>query len=338
MEAGNEIPTINDANLLLGILSETNYLGGKVKINKDASYRSFKENVADPLGLDVYEAAETCLELLNVMMREHLVQSLMVGHDLRDYVLLGYGGGGPLHLLGYAGDYPWKAVCTVPHAGGFSAWGGACMDYSHRRHKSVAVALTAAMDEHTKLQYLQAVTAAWQQLEGELMDELRGEGFAADQISTSRVAYMKFLGQLHDIEVESPVRSFDAASDMKKLLAHFEDVYTKMLTLAAKPDVEDYQITEVCVVAKVDTVKPVLRKHELQGATPVEEARKGTRRVFQNGSWHDADIWRMEDLRPGNEIDGLAVIEASNTTLFVPPEWHVRIDEHDIYWIERKDA
>ena len=45
----------------------------------------------------------------------------------------------------------------------------------------------------------------------------------------------------------------------------------------------------------------------------------------------------MEDLVPGNEIDGLAVIEASNTTLFVPPERHVRIDEHDIYWIERKD-
>jgi N-methylhydantoinase A/oxoprolinase/acetone carboxylase beta subunit len=338
MEAGNDVPTINDVNLLLGILSETNYLGGKVKINKEASYRSFKEKVADPLGLDVYVAAETCLELLNVMMREHLVQSLMVGHDLRDYVLLGYGGGGPLHLLGYAGDYPWKAVCTVPHAGGFSAWGGACMDYSHRRHKSVAVALMSAMDEQTKLQYLQTVTATWQELEGELMSELEREGFSADQISTSRVAYMKFLGQLHDIEVESPVAAFDDAADMEKLLGHFEDVYTKMLTLAAKPDVEDYQITEVCVVAKVDTVKPVLRKHELQGAEPVKGALKGTRPVFQKGAWHDADIWRMEDLRPGNEIDGLAVIEASNTTLFVPPDWHVRIDEHDIYWIERKDA
>jgi N-methylhydantoinase A/oxoprolinase/acetone carboxylase beta subunit len=44
----------------------------------------------------------------------------------------------------------------------------------------------------------------------------------------------------------------------------------------------------------------------------------------------------MEKLKPGNEIDGLAIIEASNTTLFVPPEWHVRIDEHDIYWLERK--
>ncbi len=136
MEAGNTTPTINDANLLLGILNEDNYLGGKVKVNKQVSYDLFKEKIADPLGQDVYVAAETCMELLNVMMREHLVRSVMVGHDIRDYVLLGYGGGGPLHLLGYASDLPWKAVVTVPHAGAFSAWGGACMDYSFRRHRA----------------------------------------------------------------------------------------------------------------------------------------------------------------------------------------------------------
>jgi acetone carboxylase beta subunit len=336
MEAGNEIPTINDANLLLGILSETNYLGGKVPISKAASLKAFQEKVADPLGLDVYESAETCLELLNVMMREHLVQSLMVGHDLREYVLLGYGGGGPLHLLGYAGDYPWKAVCTVPHAGGFSAWGGACMDYSHRRHKSIASALTAEMDDATKLAYLKPVTAAWSDLERELIEELEGEGFERSQISTSRIVYMKFLGQLHDIEVESPVESLDTVEDMNRLTAHFEDIYTTMLTLAAKPDSGDYQLTEVCVIAKVDTVKPTLRKVALQGKTPPADSFKGKRPVFQGGSWHEADIWQMEKLVAGNEIDGLAVIEASNTTLFVPPEWHVRIDEHEIYWIERK--
>jgi N-methylhydantoinase A/oxoprolinase/acetone carboxylase beta subunit len=46
----------------------------------------------------------------------------------------------------------------------------------------------------------------------------------------------------------------------------------------------------------------------------------------------------MSELKPGNEIDGLAVIEAPNTTLFVPPEWHVRIDEHEIYWLKRGGA
>ncbi len=338
MEAGNTTPTINDVNLLLGILSETNYLGGKVKINKDVSYRLFKEKVADPLGMDVYDAAETCLELLNVLMREHLVNSLMVGHDLREYVLLGYGGGGPLHLLGYAGDYPWKAVCTVPHAGGFSAWGGACMDYSHRRHKSVGAVVTPDLDDPTKLAYLAPVTGAWQELEAELRKELQEEGFDEEQISITRVVYMKYYGQLDDVEVESPVATLDSIENMDALIAAFEELYTKMFTLAARPDVGAYHITEVCVVAKVDTVKPVLRTFELSATKPAEKAFKCKRPVYMRGQWRDADIWEMESLLPGNEIEGLAVIEASNTTLLVPPEWHVRIDEHDIYWLTRKDS
>jgi N-methylhydantoinase A/oxoprolinase/acetone carboxylase beta subunit len=338
MEAGNTIPTINDVNLLLGILNEDNYLGGKVKVNKQVSYDLFKEKIADPLGLDVYEAAETCLELINVLMREHLVRSLMVGHDLREYVLLGYGGGGPMHLMGYAGDHPWKAVITVPHAGGFSAWGGACMDYSHRRHKSVQALLTPDLDAETRLQHVQPVAQAWRALEEELLSELQGEGFSRDQITLHQVAYIRYFGNLEDVEVESPVATLDSQADLDALLASFEDLYTKMFTLAAKPDVGTYMITEVCAVARVSTVKPKLRKHELSGKRPDAEASKGTRPVFQRGKWTDADIWRMESLKPGNQIDGLAVVEASNTTLFVPPEWRVRIDEYDIYWLERKDA
>lgn len=338
MEAGNTTPTINDVNLLLGILNEDNYLGGKVKVNKEVSYRLFKEKVADPLGLDVYEAAETCLELLNVLMREHLVRSLMVGHDLREYVLLGYGGGGPLHLLGYAGDHPWKAVITVPHAGAFSAWGGACMDYSHRRHKTVQALLQPDMDAETRLAYVAPVTQAWRDLEGELLAELESEGFRRDQITLHQVAYVRYFGQLDDVEVESPVAQLDTEADLAKLIEAFEDLYAQMFTLAARPDQGTYHITEVCVIAKVSTVKPKLRKHELADARPDENACKGSRPVFMRGKWNDADIWRMESLRPGNEIEGLAVIEASNTTLFVPPEWRVRIDEHDVYWLTRKDA
>jgi acetone carboxylase beta subunit len=253
-------------------------------------------------------------------------------------VLLGYGGGGPLHLLGYAGDCPWKAVCTVPHAGGFSAWGGACMDYSHRRHKSVGAVITPDLDDATKLAYLAPITGAWKELEAELREELKVEGFDQSQISISRVVYMKYYGQLDDVEVETTVEDLDSLENMNTLIKGFEDLYTKMFTLAARPDAGAYHMTEVCVIAKVATVKPKLRKFELADKTPVEKAKKGVRPVFMRGKWQDADIWEMESLVPGNEIDGLAVIEASNTTLFVPPEWHVRIDDHDIYWITRKDS
>jgi N-methylhydantoinase A/oxoprolinase/acetone carboxylase beta subunit len=241
-------------------------------------------------------------------------------------------------LLGYAGDYPWKAVCTVPHAGAFSAWGGACMDYSHRRHKSVGAVITPDLEDDTKLQFMQPISTTWKDLESELRKELLGEGFSEDQISISRVVYMKYYGQLDDVEVESPVESVVTIDDMNTLFQSFEDIYAKMFTMAAKPDVPAFHITEVCVVAKVATVKPKLQKYELAGKKPAKKAFKCVRPVYMRGAWQDADIWEMESLVPGNEIDGLAVIEATNTTLFVPPEWHVRIDESDIYWITRKDA
>jgi N-methylhydantoinase A/oxoprolinase/acetone carboxylase beta subunit len=270
---------------------------------------------------------------VNVIMREHLVRSLMVGHDLRDYVLLGYGGAGPLHLLGYAGDAPWKAVITVPHAGAFSAWGGACMDYAHRRHKSVSAVFAG---RETWSEPAKAVTAAWQELEEDLLKELLQEGFSRDQIALEQIAYMRYFGQLSDVEVSSPVPRLRSNADVEQLVGRFEEVFTRMFTLAGHPPQPTYHIAEVSVVAKVDTVKPKLARHRLEGKRPPKAASKGTRKVFQKGRWHVARIFEMSELRPGNEVDGLAVIEAPNTTLFVPHDWHVRIDEHLIYWLERR--
>jgi N-methylhydantoinase A/oxoprolinase/acetone carboxylase beta subunit len=336
-ESGNaDIPTINDCNLLLGILNKDYYLGGRVKVNPQRSYDVFKEKIADPLGLDVYVAAEQCVDLVNVIMREHLVRSLMVGHDLREYVLLGYGGGGPLHLLGYAGDHPWKAVITVPHAGAFSAWGGACMDYAHRRHRSMSAVFARSDTPEVRLRSAGAVSQAWQELEQELLGELLAEGFRREQIRLRQIAYIRYYGQLEDVEVESPVPRLASGTDVDALLARFDENFAKMFTLAGKPTEPTWYVTEVGVAAHVDTVKPVLARKPLEGGTPRREASKGMRRVFQKGRWHEASLWEMSELRPGNEIDGLAVIEAPNTTLFVPASWHVRIDAHEIYWLERK--
>ncbi|MBM5810518.1 MAG: hydantoinase/oxoprolinase family protein [Gammaproteobacteria bacterium] len=338
MEAGNTTPTINDANLLLGILNEKNYLGGKVHVNKEVSYRLFKEKVADPLGMDVYDACEMCIDLLNVIMREHLVRSLMVGRDLRDYVLLGYGGGGPLHLLPYAGDHPYKAVITVPWAGGFSAWGGACMDYAHRRHQSVTALVSPQASSAERVAAMQPVVAVWNHLRDALLEELLAEGFQREQITIQPVAYVRYYGQLEDVEVASPVATVASQADLDALFGRFEENYTRLFTLAARPGGGTYHVTEAAVVATVATVKPRLVRHPLAGAAPPAMAVKGTRRLYQQGQWHDAAIYRMEAMLPGNEVDGLAVIEASNTTLFVPAGWHVRIDEYNIYWMTRKDA
>jgi N-methylhydantoinase A/oxoprolinase/acetone carboxylase beta subunit len=334
-DTGNETPTIGDCDLLLGIINEDYYLGGRVRVNKRKALSVFEEKIARPLGLDPFVAAEQCVELVNVVMREHLVRSLMLGHDLRDYVLLGYGGAGPMHLLGYAGDYPWKGVATVPHAGAFSAWGGACMDYAHRRHKSVSCILANGADAEAKRAVGRTVTATWSELEEELLKELTNEGFARRQISVRRIAYVRYYGQLDDVEVESPLPRLETEADVDRLTARFEEIFARMFTLAGKPPAPTYHVTEVSVVAQVDTVKPRIVRHELAGTEPAASARKGARPVFHRGRWRDAQLYEMERLRPGNEIDGLAVIEAPNTTLFLPEGWRATIDEHEIYWLGR---
>ena len=334
-ETGNTTPTICDCDMLLGILNPDNYLGGRVPVNMEVAFSLFEEKVARPLKLDPYVAAEQCVDLVNVLMREHLVRSLMLGYDIRDYVLLGYGGAGPMHLLGYAADYPWKGIATAPHAAAFSAWGGACMDYAHRRHKSISAMLPPNAGDDAKMQAGKTITAAWQGLEEDLLHELLAEGFSRDQITLRQIAYVRYYGQLEDVEVESPLARLESPQDVDNLVARFEEIFGKMFTLAGKPPQPSYLTTEVSVIAQVATIKPRILKYDLEDKKPARKAIKGKRPVFQKGRWIDADIYEMDELRPGNEFTGLAVVEAPNTTLFVPEGWRVKIDEYKVYWMDK---
>jgi N-methylhydantoinase A/oxoprolinase/acetone carboxylase beta subunit len=335
-DAGNETPTIGDCDMLLGIINPEYYLGGRVKVYKEKAEEIFQEKVAGPLGLDMHVAAEQCVDLVNIMMREHLIRSLMLGFDIRDYVLAGYGGAGPMHLCGFAGDDTWKGVITVPYAAAFSAWGCACMDYAHRRHRSVSAMIAYGADGDSKLYTAGAITGAWETLENQLLEELTAEGFTRDQIKLKQFIYMRYYGQLDDLEVESPVTRLTSAEDVDTIVTTFEDLFTRTYTLAGKPPFPTFLINEVAVTAQVETNKPVIVKHALEGKDPPKAAFKERRKVFQRGQWHDASIYEMDELRPGNEISGVSVIEAPSTTLFLPVDWHAKLDENLIFRLERR--
>ena len=81
-------------------------------------------------------------------------------------------------------------------------------------------------------------------------------------------------------------------------------------------------------------VKPSIERRPLGSPAPSERARKGTRRIYRGGQWHDALIFEMDELVPGNVVEGLAVIEAPNTTLLVPENQRARFDEWNLIWLE----
>lgn len=334
-EMGNEIPTVMDCVLIMGILNPDNYLGGKKKLNKEKALKAIKEKCADVLGVDPYYFSEGVYRLINSRMKEHIRSVLYArGFSPAAYYLLSYGGAGPMHLAGYTEDLPFRGIATMPWAAGFSSFGCAAEDISHRYQKSVPVLLPPDADNAYKMLMGQLlINAGWEELEKQAAADFAAEGIPWDQVKIQQIAYVRYRLQIEDLEVISPVSRINSPEDLDKLIAAFESLYEKVYAGVAKHQRAGYQIMELGIIATVPKVKPKLVKRPLEGKKPPREAIKGEREVYYNGVWGKATIYDMDKLRPGNEVHGLAVVEAPATTLFLPPDKRIRMDEWTFMWL-----
>ncbi len=332
---GNLTPTICDCGLLLGRLNKDYFLGGKIKLDVDLAYKTFKEKIADKLHMDVYRAAELMIDLLDARMAQHLV-STVAGHDPRDFVLAGFGGAAGLHLAAYSREVPWKGVCTVPWAAGFSAFGCAAMDYAHRYANSIDVMIPSNPGEGVRRDVAQQIQGVLAAHRAKALEDFRAEGFAAEKIKCTPFFLMKFFGQIMDIEVQAPTPWIDSPDDVSKLIAEFEKVYRETYTQVGLAPGTPYQITQVGVTATADKIKPRITEYDLEGAEPPRKAFKGNKKVFYKGEWLITNVYELDDLRAGNKVRGIAIFEAPAYTLFIPPDREVEMDRHKLIWLKKK--
>ena len=333
---GNETPTVMDCALILGILNPDYYLGGKVKLHRDLAFKAIKGKCADPMGVDPYRFAEGVLSLINTRMREHISTVLSVwGYSPADYHLIGYGGAGPMFLAGYTEGLPFKGVFTVPWAASFSAFGCCAADYLHRYQKSTPMlAILPGADEAAKVFMGTLANSGWEELERIAVSEMADEGFKKEDIILRHIAYVRYMGQLEDVEVISPVSRINTAQDMDKLISAFEETYSRKYAHAAKYPEAGYHIMEIGLLASVPKPKPELRRYPLRGKTPSRKAFKGEREMYQGGKWNRARLYELDLLESGNEIKGLAILEAPATTMLVPAGKKVVVDEFRRYWLK----
>ncbi|MCY3755496.1 MAG: hydantoinase/oxoprolinase family protein [Alphaproteobacteria bacterium] len=121
---GGALPTVTDANVVLGYLSRTHLLGGRLPIDAAASEAAIREHIAGPLGLDAEEAAAGIVRVVNNSMAEALrIVSVERGHDAREFSLAAFGGAGPVHAAALAEELGIAEVIVPPIPGGFSALG-----------------------------------------------------------------------------------------------------------------------------------------------------------------------------------------------------------------------
>jgi len=323
-------PTITDCHLLLGYLDPNNFLGGDVKLDKEAA-RAALEPMARHFNVGVMEFCERAHEIVTESMREFLANMLRGrGYTTEEYTMLMYGGGGPLGLSGVVDGLDFKEIITFPFAAVFSAFGVLCAPRRYRYHQATIAACPASDDAGStavKQAAIEAINAAWASLELRAREDFKVHDWDFDAAELNRSAYVRFTNQLSDFEVAWPKGRLESVEDLHQLMKGYEDVYTSIYPKQALYSEVGYQILELALSADLVTPKPSISVQPMQGPTPPDSSIKGTRAGYHRGQDITFTIYEMDELQAGNVVNGPAVIEHPATTLLIPPAHHVTFDE-----------
>ena len=314
---GGVEPTVTDANVVLGRLNPAYFLGGEMGLDVDGARRAIEERCAAPLGLSVIDAAYGIVEIANAAMVNalHLI-SVQRGYDPRDFVLVGFGGAGPVHANAIARDAEMPTLLIPPSPGIFSATGLLTTDLK----RDAATTVMRRLDELDPAD----VEAVFSELERAGAEELAREGLAHDQIEFVRQLDLRYVGQSYELTIP-------AGDD---LLGRFHAEHDRTYGFAAPA--EPVELVSVRLTSVGRIAKPPTRRVE-PGPTPPPKER---RQVYyaEAGGYVDCPIYDRYALPAGASFTGPAVVEEFDSTTVVHPGFAVRVDELANLIIEREDA
>jgi N-methylhydantoinase A len=311
-----ELPTITDCNLALGYLSADNFLGGRMRLDAERARTAIATKVAAPLGMPIAQAAEGVIRIIDVKMEEAIKAiSTMRGHDLRDFMLLAFGGAGPLHASRIARDLGMAGVIVPLYPGVFSAIGLLMSDVKHDYIRS-------RMTETSELT-TDAVEAMFARLTDEAVADLHRDGFAAARIGIDRAVDMRYAGQGYEIAVPCDKVALHTGG-IAGLRQRFNDTHKRMFGHMAPDQSVEVVSYRLCGIGRVSA--PPLPKFEPTGAR-LSDALREHREVRFDGESLACPVYQRERLDIGLMLRGPAILDQFDCTTVICRGQTARVDE-----------
>lgn len=310
---GGELPTVCDANVVLGYLPSDVQLGGKMEINRDASMAAVQQ-VADGMGIGLMEAAEGIIKIVNESMFGALrLVSVEQGYDPRDFALVGFGGAGPLHAnaLGILTD-AWPVI-VPPGPGVLCAYGDATTQVQDEAARTYLTMAGDLSDEKLKtdLKTLQLRAG----------ESLVQDGIPIEDHEVTYQADLRYAGQAFQITVdftETDLNEKGAALLTEQFDAEHEQLFTFKLD-------DGHEILMIRAVAKART-QAIAELRRAEAGTTLEECVLHQSKFFYEGAWHDALIYDRDKLHEGLEVAGPAIVSEMDSTTVVLPDYKANVD------------
>ncbi len=311
-DTGGDAPTNTDANVVLGRLG-TSLAGGAKHLQKTLAEAAITRTIAEPLGMDLAEAAHAIIAVANANMADAVrLVSIRRGYDPRDFALLAFGGAGALHGADVARELGIPTVVVPPSPGVTSAMGCLLVDIQHD-FAHMYTGLASGADE-------EGIEQEFVALENEASARLRHEGVAEADGLLQRKISMRYQGQWRSLQV--PMGSGPGA--IEQAVRTFHEQYER--EFAFRQDDAPVEVYQLHLTAVGKIPKPSFRPAEAVEQAPGEpEDRRDV--YFGSDGWLDTPIYDRDALAAGTVFSGPAIINQLDSTTVVPPHSNAEIDE-----------
>ncbi len=310
---GGRAATVSDANLLLGRLEPT--LGGKFTLDRQAAEEAVSQ-VASQVGLDMLRAAEGIIHITCENMAQAIKMVLIDrGRDPRDFVLISFGGAGPMHACFIARSLNIPQVVVPAYAGVASAFGATAMDIRHDL-ETFFYSPVAGVD-------LARLNLLYDRLEEQGRALLAREALAWERVSVSRSAQMRYIGQSYEVETPVPLGQLSAVS-LPQIVQSFHQAHEREYGMASEQFAPAFVSLGVTVVGH-NPEPPTVETSTATGLDP----RKGERRVYFAGQWLLTPVYNGQLLTQGFTLRGPAIVEYTHSCAVLPPDTTAVVDQLD---------
>jgi N-methylhydantoinase A len=326
---GGEQPTVTDAMVTLGFIDPDNYLGGRVQLQPELSRQALDRVFGERYGWSTEESAAAVHDLVVVNMANAVREvSVGKGHDPREFLFLAYGGTLPLFASQIADRLNISTIVIPQNSSVFCALGLLSSDYVMRSDQGVGWDLS-------KPGGVERVNAIAERMVAEAIAQMESEGFPREQIDVARSADIRFQGQAYELTLPMPARTLteeDAPKIFDEFLSHYEQTYGEGTAWKGVPaSLINYSVT---VTGRQD--RPSLGSVERNGGAAGDLTRE-MREVFLPGERRRESVPVIDDARftAGTRVEGPAIIDAVDTTIYVPPGTTAERDEYMNYVLTR---
>jgi N-methylhydantoinase A len=309
---GGTEPTVTDAMVAMDLIDPDNYLGGRLAIRKDLAIDALREKLADRLDWSVEDAAAAVYDLVVANMANAVREvSVAHGYDPRDFVFYAYGGTLPWFAAEIARTLNIARVLIPNNSSVFCARGLLASDFVLRYDQTVQSGLDSE-------ESLGRINELYNGMIETGRDEMRREGFADDAIVFDRTVDMQFAGQVHALPIAIPDREL-TAGDVPELQQRFNETYERTYGAGTAWPGAIPQALNVAVTVMGKMASHEVNEYPDEPSSP-EEMLKVEREVYlpSNHERVTVPIYDEAKFTPGSSIAGPAVVEAVDTTLYVP--------------------